>query len=1758
MLPPTFFVTSPARLLILALALSLGAGLRAEETESGSNVAALMRKAQAGDLAAQLEVSEHFLINATADTDDAPKRDFKQVEKWLLAAALKGSAPAARLLGELLYHDYPGVPGNRARALAAFQKAAQGGDVQAMLMLAGVLTSGAEGVQPDLAKAEEWMKKAAETAPEGSPECDQANRMLQQLAEWREADAERAELAKQAGSKDPAVRFELGQRLLSEAGSDKELNAAAVEHLRFAAEAGHAAAQDAYGTYLEQSDRAAGFAWRLKAAESGLDSAQSYAALVLMRGSGPIPADPTKGLDLAVRAQLQGEDLVSRTLNGPGYFPGLSAGEAQNLAYSAIPADRERLFAAAARGEPAAQHWLARGPKPEPGAITRWVALAAKQEYPGAQFSLAIAYFNGDEVPRDHAQSAAWKSRAALLGYPEAQQSLAYHYLAGDGVPANPALARYWFERVAASSAFIDGHRKLAREQAAAITAAAAPPATALAEAKTLALAARVPAFTPPKLSPEELRAAAEKGDAESMYQLGLADIERRQIESNKNSGPTNYDPQRNVMDFRWIMSAARAGHPGAQFLAGTHWLSAETDAGKKAWLEKAAAQGHDGAKQKLAAAPTKPAVPAPTLEDYRQRAAQGDADAAFGALKLRVMQISQAITNKTAAASPAQAYGHIDTEMSQWVGLLMKTVHVDGLTLVCMWLETTQPAYAAQALYFRREIAAIHPHLAFDSGKYYDGLARRASWEAFQTRLQARLGAGELAKIEKKAADTFKAPATLDLIAYSFLIGAGGYPKDETTAFRLYQTAATAGFAQAQFNLGICYFNGRGVAADPAAGLVWFEKAAAQGYELARKQLAVLANEKSNADPLDLAHINPEVLRDALAGDPNIQHGIGSAWFEGKGLPQNYERAYYWFGRAAELGLLSARHNLGVMHAQGKGRPVDDTAAYGHFLQAAEKGLDVSQFNVGVALWHGKGVSRDPLAAHDWIKRALDQGHGPAKEVYAKISADPGLQLLLAQRNEQQAGSTLQQAVATAVGAASPPVAAPNRGKALYDQAFAARLKGKDQEWVRLLEEAGNAGYPRAMVELSLLYLENKKGKGDLAKGRAWLEKAAATRDEWALAELKQFKERFAGTGSWELALGDEASRAERFEESRKFWEQAAAQGETQAMINLGHLNSGELMYADEDVVLDLPQARAWYRKAAEAGLVRGMLFYGEYLRDAVGGAPDLAQARQWFDRALAATTDEDEKKLIRQALASLEGQTLESAEILGASAYRAKDHAKAIEWWKKASALGSSNASFDLGTLYEKGESVPVNLPEALRWYEKAAEQGHRGAGATVGELREKMKLPPNPAAAASTGGSISDAMLSFIAPAVPASAVQETTPAEPPVPKPGPVQLPNLLAEAISPEERANSQKAMPAMASLQSAYHALHAQDNMRNFQEVSPLEAARQAWAKGAQDVARPLWLKAARAGMTVAVVELHKYFPGETVTRPDYHTGKPGLWPGDPGWEKAYTRFEELQKQWGQSRVKPGPELAALVEQGLAEAAAFYATALCRSYVLVAPVDRPDEVRGYSLLIDNVVERSNQAINLGHAEAAWRLRAFRFFPGATRDEAIRLAMAKDEASADELMRAAKNGEVEAQVVLASKIGRTQPELGLYWLGCAVRNGHAGAELAIAALYAQGRNVPADSRQVFCWLARAALKGQQDAQIVLGDYLAGKFGGEARPGYARFWYERAAAFPREGDYLARLARQRAAGISAPLPEVEAVFAQARQLAQKAVLPEPAKK
>ena len=95
---------------------------------------------------------------------------------------------------------------------------------------------------------------------------------------------------------------------------------------------------------------------------------------------------------------------------------------------------------------------------------------------------------------------------------------------------------------------------------------------------------------------------------------------------------------------------------------------------------------------------------------------------------------------------------------------------------------------------------------------------------------------------------------------------------------------AAEKGVADAQFNLGFMYAEGRGVPEDAREAAKWYRMAAEKGHAKA-------------------------------------QFNLGRMYAKGEGVPEDAREAVKWYRMAAEQGDALAQFNLGRMYAEGQRR---------------------------------------------------------------------------------------------------------------------------------------------------------------------------------------------------------------------------------------------------------------------------------------------------------------------------------------------------------------------------------------------------------------------------------------------------------------------------------------------------------------------------------------------------------------------------------------------------------------------------------------------------------------------------------------------------------------------------------------------------------------------------------------------------------------------------------------------------------------------
>ena len=118
-----------------------------------------------------------------------------------------------------------------------------------------------------------------------------------------------------------------------------------------------------------------------------------------------------------------------------------------------------------------------------------------------------------------------------------------------------------------------------------------------------------------------------------------------------------------------------------------------------------------------------------------------------------------------------------------------------------------------------------------------------------------------------------------------------------------------------------------------------------------------------------------------AAQGDPDAEVDLGSRYFHGDGVPQDYNEALRWFRRSADRGSPSGQYHVGVMFYYGHAVPQNYTEASNLFFTAAEQGYPTAQDQLGTMYAYGIGFPRDEERAFTWYIKSAQRGYARGQE---------------------------------------------------------------------------------------------------------------------------------------------------------------------------------------------------------------------------------------------------------------------------------------------------------------------------------------------------------------------------------------------------------------------------------------------------------------------------------------------------------------------------------------------------------------------------------------------------------------------------------------------------------------------------------------------------------------------------------------------------------------------------------------------------------
>lgn len=239
-------------------------------------------------------------------------------------------------------------------------------------------------------------------------------------------------------------------------------------------------------------------------------------------------------------------------------------------------------------------------------------------------------------------------------------------------------------------------------------------------------------------------------------------------------------------------------------------------------------------------------------------------------------------------------------------------------------------------------------------------------------------------------------------------------------------------------------------------------------------------------------------------------------------------------------------------------------------------------------------------------------------------------------------------------------------------------------QKAVQCLMKSAEAGYPKAMLYLSLCYEYGKGLSIDVPKAIELRRKAITLYRDMAIAGNIEAQYELGNCYDSNFYVDEDEEKAKK--ETIKWYTKAAESGHKQAMAQLAFCYK---YYENVDKAIEL------YNKAAASGSVDAMNSLGDIYRNEV---EDLDKAIEWYTKAAISGSDDaldeidficildlfDYDKAIELFSVIADSGSIEAFNFLGDAYDYKEDYDKAIECYSKAAKNGSIKALQKLGNKY------------------------------------------------------------------------------------------------------------------------------------------------------------------------------------------------------------------------------------------------------------------------------------------------------------------------------------------------------------------------------------------------------------------------------------------------------------------------------------------
>ena len=428
-------------------------------------------------------------------------------------------------------------------------------------------------------------------------------------------------------------------------------------------------------------------------------------------------------------------------------------------------------------------------------------------------------------------------------------------------------------------------------------------------------------------------------------------------------------------------------------------------------------------------------------------------------------------------------------------------------------------------------------------------------------------------------------------------------------TKRRSLQTLADMGHTRALAVLGELYLRGIDGPKDEQKALECFRKAADQDDPPALYRLGSFYLSGSDSEARDFSKARQFLFRAVALGSSAALFSLGELYAHEQNKNRDYRKAAQYFEKAKEAGITDALARLAELYTQGQGVPQDDGKALELYTQGARAGSSEAQYGLALAYLNGRGTEIDLPRALKWLRKAAENGFAPAREQLDQLEPPAAAPAAPSKTSAAQAAPPSRESSPAAGSSAAPgrtescaaegnvSVPPASTGIAAVSQGAAAAAQPE--------RDSGSVPPAAAPAPPDLAAFTTIG-----AASAALRERLRTTPDP--VLELRVRHAEQSGEAMAACHMGVICEKDRDWESARRWYAQAARQGEALGLYNLGVLwetgRGGER---------DWQQALACYARAARQGYAKARYNLCLLYARGRGTERDLEQARSWCVKA-------------------------------------------------------------------------------------------------------------------------------------------------------------------------------------------------------------------------------------------------------------------------------------------------------------------------------------------------------------------------------------------------------------------------------------------------------------------------------------------------------------------------------------------------------------